>query len=193
MKPAQTTTSTHYFACETMATHSSRHFRRGLRPQVNMSRCNTRCTFEMARDSCNQYGNVFRHHSDPEKLFSRTGIPEILWTTIRNILYNSQSNGGVERLNHIIKQSLGAQPKEGKISRTQNQQFCEVRWSSGRASEFSVKGTGVQNHLLPFRNLGNFVHLTLLLSFGRDTNSRWSLLPGIYVNGSKDPTQGVNV
>ena len=28
----------------------------------------------------------------------------------------------------------------------------------------------------PFRSLGNFVHPTLLVSFGRDTKSRWSKL-----------------
>ena len=55
----------------------------------------------------------------------------------------------------------------------------------GRASDFSVEGTGVQNHLLPFQNLGKFVHPTLLVSFGRDTKSRWSLLPGVYARGSK--------
>ena len=55
-----------------------------------------------------------------------------------------------------------------------------------RASDFSVEGTGVQNHLLlPFQNLGNFVHPTLPVSFGRDTKSRWSLLPGVYARGSK--------
>ena len=43
----------------------------------------------------------------------------------------------------------------------------------------------VQNHLLPFQNLGKFVHPTLLVSFGRDTKSRWSLLPGVYARGSK--------
>ena len=55
----------------------------------------------------------------------------------------------------------------------------------GRASDFSVEGTGVQNHLLPFQNLGKFVHPTLLVSFGRDTKSRWSFLPGVYARGSK--------
>ena len=55
----------------------------------------------------------------------------------------------------------------------------------GRASDFSVEGTGVQNHLLPFQNLGNFVHPTLPVSIGRDTKSRWSLLPGVYARGSK--------
>ena len=38
----------------------------------------------------------------------------------------------------------------------------------------------VQSHLPPFRNLGNFVHLTLPVSFGRDTKSRWSILSGVY-------------
>ena len=43
----------------------------------------------------------------------------------------------------------------------------------------------VQSHLPPFRNLGNFVHLKLPVSFGRDIKSRWSLLSGVYVRGSK--------
>ena len=53
----------------------------------------------------------------------------------------------------------------------------------GRASDFSVEGIGVQNHQLPFQNLGKFVHPTLLVSFGRDTKSCWSLLPGVYARG----------
>ena len=36
-----------------------------------------------------------------------------------------------------------------------------------------------------FRNLRNLVHSTLPMSFGRDTKSRWSLLPGVYARGSK--------
>ena len=80
--------------------------------------------------------------------------------------------------------------------------FLITRWSSGtasdfrsrgpgfkttcgRVSDFSVEGTGVQNHLLPFQNLGKFVHPALLVSFGRDTKSHWSLLPGVYARGSK--------
>ena len=55
----------------------------------------------------------------------------------------------------------------------------------GRASDFSVEETGVQNHLMPFRRLGNFVHPTLPVAFGRDNKSRWSLLSGVYVRGSK--------
>ena len=43
----------------------------------------------------------------------------------------------------------------------------------------------VQSHLPPFQNLGNFVHLTLPVSFGRYTKSLWSLLPGVYVRRSK--------
>ena len=49
----------------------------------------------------------------------------------------------------------------------------------------SIEGTVVQSHLPPFRNVGNFVHLSLPVSFGRDTNSRWSLLSGAYARGSK--------
>ena len=40
----------------------------------------------------------------------------------------------------------------------------------------------VQFH--PCQGLGNFVHTTLPVSFGRDTKSRCSLQSGIYVNGS---------
>jgi len=47
------------------------------------------------------------------------------------------------------------------------------RWSRGRS------------HLKPFQNLGNFVHLTLPVSFRRDTKSRWSLLSGVYARESK--------
>ena len=49
----------------------------------------------------------------------------------------------------------------------------------------SIEGTVVQSHLLLFRNLGNFVYVTLPVSFGRDTKSRWSLLSGVYARGSK--------
>ena len=43
----------------------------------------------------------------------------------------------------------------------------------------------VQSDLLVFRNLGNFVHATFILSFQRDTKSRWSLLSGVYARGSE--------
>ena len=59
------------------------------------------------------------------------------------------------------------------------------RTTCGRASDFSVEGTEFQNHLMPVQNLGNFVHPTLPVSFGRETKSRWSLLPGVYTRGSK--------
>ena len=39
----------------------------------------------------------------------------------------------------------------------------------------------VQSHLPPFQNVGNFVHLKLPVTFGRDSTSRWSLLSGVYV------------
>ena len=42
-------------------------------------------------------------------------------------------------------------------------------------------------HLLPFQNLGNFVHPKLPISFGTDNKSRCSLLPGDYARGSKRP------
>ena len=43
----------------------------------------------------------------------------------------------------------------------------------------------VQSHLPPFGKLGNFVHPTLPVSFGRDTTSQWSLLSGVYARRSK--------
>ena len=64
--------------------------------------------------------------------------------------------------------------------------YVTVR-SGGRAQDYQL----VQSHLPPFQNLGNFVHLTLPVSFGRDIESRWSLLSGVYVSGSKrSPTGG---
>ena len=39
-------------------------------------------------------------------------------------------------------------------------------WSSGHTIE-SIKGMLVQSHLLPFHNLGSFVHLALPVCFGR--------------------------
>ena len=51
---------------------------------------------------------------------------------------------------------------------------CEARWSCvGRGGRVVERRTFGQNHLLPFRNLGNFVHPTLTVSFGRDTTRRW--------------------
>ena len=61
-----------------------------------------------------------------------------------------------------------------------------LQWPSGHS-------TRVRVHLQLFRCLGNFVRPTLSVSFGRDTKSCWSLLPGVYARGIKDPTQGVNV
>ena len=54
--------------------------------------------------------------------------------------------------------------------------------------------SGGQSHLPPFRNLGSFVHLTLPVSFGRDTKSRWALLYLVSMPGVVQyPTQGVSV
>ena len=36
----------------------------------------------------------------------------------------------------------------------------------------SVEGTGIQNHMLPFRNLGNFARDTLYVPLARDVKSR---------------------
>ena len=43
----------------------------------------------------------------------------------------------------------------------------------------------VQSHLPPFRNLGNFVHLTFACVFQK--RHRWPLLSGVYARGSKRP------
>ena len=51
----------------------------------------------------------------------------------------------------------------------------EGRWSRVREGRWSrVRGGGC-----------NFIHLTLPVSFGRDTKSRWSLLSGVYARGSQ--------
>ena len=52
------------------------------------------------------------------------------------------------------------------------------------------RGDGGSIHPPPFRNLGNFVHPTLPVSFGRDTNSRRSLLSGVYARRSKISHKG---
>ena len=44
----------------------------------------------------------------------------------------------------------------------------------------STEETVVQTYIPPFQKLGNFVHLTLPMSFGRDTKSRWPFLSGAY-------------
>ena len=41
------------------------------------------------------------------------------------------------------------------------------------------------------RNFGNSVYPTLPVSFGGDTKSRWFLLSGVYVRGSKRSHQSV--
>ena len=43
----------------------------------------------------------------------------------------------------------------------------------------------VRFNLLLCRSLGNFVRLTLLVTFGRDNKSLWSRIPGVYARGSK--------
>ena len=54
----------------------------------------------------------------------------------------------------------------------------------------SINEMVVQPHLQPFQNLGNFVHLTLPVSFGRDTKRWWSLLSGVFASGSKTSHTG---
>ena len=62
----------------------------------------------------------------------------------------------------------------------------------GRAVERQASGRRDQGSKppLPFRSLSNFVHPTLPVSFGIDTKSRWSILSGVYVRGSKIPHAG---
>ena len=60
----------------------------------------------------------------------------------------------------------------------------------GRAWDFSVKGTRVQNHLLPFRNLGNFVHPALPVSFGKDIKATGPFYLVSMPAEIKDPMQG---
>ena len=55
------------------------------------------------------------------------------------------------------------------------------RWTSNRAVQGS--NHAVATHSL--RNFGNSVYPALLVSFGGDTKSRWSLLSGVYARGSK--------
>ena len=61
--------------------------------------------------------------------------------------------------------------------------------SGGRAVERRTVNRG-DGGSIPFRNLGNFFHLTLPVSFGRATKSRWSLLFGVYARGSKKSHTG---
>ena len=42
----------------------------------------------------------------------------------------------------------------------------------------------------PFQTLGNFVHPTLRVSFGRNTKSRSFLLSDVYARGSKRSHEG---
>ena len=63
--------------------------------------------------------------------------------------------------------------------------YAQVR-SSGRVVERTVnRGDGGSIPPTAVSKLSNFVHLTLPVSFGRDTKSRWSLLSGVYARGSK--------
>ena len=59
--------------------------------------------------------------------------------------------------------------------------------SGGRAVEHRTVNRGDGGSIPPatVSKLSNFVHLTLPVSFGRDTKSQWSLLSGVYARGSK--------
>ena len=67
-------------------------------------------------------------------------------------------------------------------------QWCAVVvwWSVGLSGATTV----VRNHLLPFRNLGNFVHPILPVSFGIDTKNHMSVLFGVFVKRSKSSHTG---
>ena len=69
-----------------------------------------------------------------------------------------------------------------------------ISWFHGRnrprSAGLSIEGTVVQSHLPPFRNLVSFTPHSSA-SFGRDTNSRWSLLSGVYITGSEISHTGV--
>ena len=72
-----------------------------------------------------------------------------------------------------------------KIKKVKNNKSLTVvgRGSSaGYSSGLPIMWTRVLVHLLPFRNLGNFIRSTLPVSFGRDT---WSCLPGVYARRNK--------
>ena len=66
--------------------------------------------------------------------------------------------------------------------------------TGGRAlsAGLSIDGAVVQSHLPPFRNLDNFVHLTLPVSFRKDTKSRWSFYLVSFSGEVKYTTRGVN-
>ena len=99
------------------------------------------------------------------------------------------SSGRVVERRTFGRRDRGSKPPVAE-HRTFHSKGQGFKTACGRASDFSVEWTGVQNHLLPFQNLGNFVLPTLPVSFGRDTKSRWSLLPGVYARGSKISNTG---
>ena len=119
-----------------------------------------------------------------------------IYTHIHNIIYihihiyTCVGRGGrVVQRRTFGRGDRGSKPPVAE-RRTFRSRGPGFKTTCGRASDFSVEGTGVQNHLLPFQNLGKFVHPTLLVSFGRDTKSRWFLLPGVYARGSKRSNTG---
>ena len=113
-----------------------------------------------------------------EKFFSVNDIE------LRKCGSQNEASAGIclKRKSLFQKASLYGNMQRIKCIKITRRGGAVVEWYS---VGLSVEGTGVQNHLLPFQNLDNFVHPTLLVSFGRDTKSRWSLLPGVYARGSK--------
>ena len=60
-----------------------------------------------------------------------------------------------------------------------------LRGGSAVRARLTMEWSRVRIPLRPFRNFGNFLYLTLPVSFGRDTKSRRSLLSSVYARGSK--------
>ena len=71
-------------------------------------------------------------------------------------------------------------------SQVGTQAACGEQWSNGFTGEKAV----VRFHLLSFQSLSNFNHPTLPVSFRRDTENHWSLLPGVYARGTKKSHAG---
>ena len=67
-----------------------------------------------------------------------------------------------------------------------------ARWPSGLerwTGDRTVQGSNPTAETFSLRNFGNSVYPALPVSFGGDTQSRRSLLSGVYARGSKRPHQ----
>ena len=65
--------------------------------------------------------------------------------------------------------------------------LCGARWWRGRASDYQSRGRWFNPTRRRFET-SNLVHLTVPVSFERDTESRWSLQSGVYVMGKRSHT-----